>query len=80
MCRPAPLSVGAVACSLYWHIGLENFGPNSVNIGAALFMVTILPAFAACAYTPQLVGAHAQRAACAMRAALRAALHSGTAV
>ncbi len=46
-------------CSLYWHIGRENFGPNSVNIGAALFMVTILPAFAACAYTPQLVRARA---------------------
>ena len=24
--------------SLYWHIGRHNFGPNSVNIGAALFM------------------------------------------
>ncbi|CAL5220625.1 g2668 [Coccomyxa viridis] len=47
--------VGLILMSLYWHIGRENFGPNSVNIGAALFMVTILPAFAACAYTPQLV-------------------------
>ena len=46
---------GCRACSLYWHIGKENFGPNAVNIGAALFMITILPAFAACAYIPQLV-------------------------
>ena len=46
---------GCCACSLYWHIGKENFGPNAVNIGAALFMITILPAFAACAYIPQLV-------------------------
>ena len=41
--------------SLYWHIGKRNFGPNSVNIGAALFMWTILPAFAATAYMPALV-------------------------
>lgn len=43
------------ACSLYWHIGKNNFGPNAVNIGAALFMWTILPAFAAAAYMPALV-------------------------
>jgi hypothetical protein len=41
--------------SLYWHIGKRNFGPNAVNIGAALFMWTILPGFAAAAYTPTLV-------------------------
>ena len=41
--------------SLYWHIGKRNFGPNAVNIGAALFMWTILPGFAAAAYTPALV-------------------------
>ena len=52
------------ACSLYWHIGKENFGPNSVNIAAALFMVTILPAFSACAYTPQLVCPDAVRLPC----------------
>ena len=49
------MAEGCCACSLYWHIGKENFGPNAVNIGAALFMITILPAFAACAYIPQLV-------------------------
>lgn len=43
------------ACRLYWHIGKRNFGPNAVNIGAALFMWTILPGFAAAAYTPTLV-------------------------
>lgn len=42
-------------CRLYWHIGKRNFGPNAVNIGAALFMWTILPGFAAAAYTPTLV-------------------------
>jgi hypothetical protein len=42
-------------CRLYWHIGKHNYGPNAVNIGAALFMWTILPGFTAAAYTPALV-------------------------
>ncbi|EIE18756.1 ABC family transporter: multidrug, partial [Coccomyxa subellipsoidea C-169] len=49
------LAVALLLMSLYWHIGKRNFGPNAVNIGAALFMWTILPGFAAAAYTPTLV-------------------------
>ena len=54
-CTLPGMAESCYSCSLYWHIGKENFGPNAVNIGAALFMITILPAFAACAYIPQLV-------------------------
>ncbi|KAK9904972.1 hypothetical protein WJX75_006687 [Coccomyxa subellipsoidea] len=49
------LAVALLLMTLYWHIGKRNFGPNAVNIGAALFMWTILPGFAAAAYTPTLV-------------------------
>ncbi|CAL8464409.1 g3944 [Coccomyxa elongata] len=49
------LAVALLLMTLYWHIGKSNFGPNAVNIGAALFMWTILPGFAAAAYTPTLV-------------------------